>query len=295
MNKKLNFICVGVQKSGTSTLHDILKQHPNISLPINKETHFFSETEKYKKGIKHYFEFYFNSPNTDFIGEIDPEYSYYPECGNRIYNTFGRIKIIFILRNPVERAFSHYLMTKRRGLESLTFERAIEQEKERLISHYNHAHFSYIARGLYLSQLESYENLFGVKNVKVMFFDDLIEDAHKFITDIVSFIGTEAYNFNYDIKSNPSSEPKSKTIRDFIYQPNKFKKGVGRLIPSKKIKIKIINAIEKNNLKESTKQVLSLEIKQKIYKSFFQNEILNLEKKLSVDLTSWKYNYTSRD
>ena len=80
MGRKIDFMCVGIQKAGTSTLHDIIKQHPNLELPKNKETHFFNDNSKFEKGIKHYFKYYFKNRNRMFTGEITPEYSYFDYC-----------------------------------------------------------------------------------------------------------------------------------------------------------------------------------------------------------------------
>ena len=127
---KIDFLCIGAQKAGTTTLHDILSQHPNLCLPVKKETHFFSNEELFSKGKKHYSKYFIKYEDYDFFGEVDPEYSYCKDSAKRIYDMFGELKIIFIMRDPVERAYSNYLMTKRRGLEPHSFEDAIEVRKK---------------------------------------------------------------------------------------------------------------------------------------------------------------------
>ena len=282
-------MCVGVQKAGTSTIHDILNQNPNISMPIYKETHFFCEKEKYQKGLDYYFNFFFNNTNTKYIGEIDPEYSYFKSSAQKIFAEFGKIKIIFILRNPLDRAFSQYLMTKRRGLEELTFEEALKSEKLRLKTYFDHTHYSYLSRGSYTSQIENYETVFGKDNVKVLFFDDIIKDIRQFVSDFTSFVRIEPCEYKYDIKSKLASIPQSKSLSKIIYKPYKFKKWIGKLIPSKTVKNKIMFFLERKNLKASNKETLTLEIKQKVYEAFFKEDIELLEQKLSKDLSHWKY------
>ena len=289
MSKKLNFMCVGVQKAGTSTIHDILNQHPDLSLPIYKETHFFCEDEKFEKGLQYYFDFFFKSTDSKYLGEIDPEYSFFKDSAKKIHYAFGEIKVVFILRNPVDRAFSHYLMTKRRGLENLSFQRALEDENERLVSDFDNTHFSYASRGLYLDQIINYETVFGKDNVEVLLFDDLIQNRSVFFKKLTGFIGLDYFDYNFDVKSNPASVSKNKKLSEFIYRPNRFKKAVGKLVPSKSIKNKIMFFIERNNLKETTKEDLTLDEKKRVYETYFKKEVKALEGKLMVDLTKWKY------
>jgi hypothetical protein len=289
MGRKIDFICVGVQKAGTSTFHDIIKQHPSLELPLYKETHFFNDNNKYRKGIDHYFEFYFKKKKKLFMGEITPEYSYFDYCADRIHKAFGAIKILLILRNPVDRAYSHYLMTRRRGLEPLSFKEALEQETNRLNTYDNAINFSYIDRGRYVEQIKRFQHKFGNENVKIILFEDLIKNTEKTILSVSSFIGLPHYNYNYSVKSNSASEPKSTFLRDFIHKPNWIKKRVGSLIPSKKIKDYLMINLNKKNLKPSKKEEIPYSFKKEIYETYFIEEIENLETIINTDLGHWKY------
>lgn len=289
MNNRVNFFCVGAQKAGTSTLHDIIKQHPDVSLPKRKETHFFRDDDKYDKGQNFFFKLFEQKPWVKVYGEIDPEYLYFENCAQRIKETFQNVKIIIILRNPVERAYSHYLMTKSRGLEELSFDEAIYAERNRLNSHFDHINYSYISRGMYMKQIERFELIFGPENVTVFFFDDLIADAKTVVTKFVEFAGLEPYAFDYAVKSNVASEAKNEKIRDFVYKPNKLKKLIGKLIPSKQLKNDIMTTIVSKNKKEAKKSPLSLELKKEMYNRFFESEIEDLEAKLDINLEHWKY------
>ncbi len=290
MFKPINFMCVGVQKAGTSTLHDILVQHPNLKLPKLKETHHFRDDEKFNKGKEHYFNYYFNKAGKqEFYGEIDPEYAYFKEAPDRIKSYFKELKIVFIIRNPVDRAYSHYLMTQRRGLENLAFKDAILNEQERLTSHYNKIHYSYISRGYYTEQIKRFEDLFGESNVKIVLFDDLIKDTKQTVDETVNFLGLNKFEFNYDVKSNPASEAKNKQLRDFIYKPNALKRIIGKLIPSKKLKDYLMSALNKKNLKPAVTEKLESDFKKMIYQQYFVNEVESLETKLGVKLSNWKY------
>ncbi len=118
-----NFLCVGAQKAGTTTLYEILKQHPDIFLPQNiKETKFFVYDEKYEKGVQWYQKEFFSEWNGQkAIGEVDPAMMFEEKSAQRIFDTLGNnVKLIFIFRNPVARAYSHYLMSQRKGAEDLS-------------------------------------------------------------------------------------------------------------------------------------------------------------------------------
>ena len=286
--KKIDFFCVGTQKGGTTTLHDILIQHPDLCLPEKKETHFFSNVN-FRSNLKDlYFNNFKNLDSYKFFGEVDPEYSFFSESAKRIYETFGKTKIIFIIRNPVERAFSHYLMTKRRGLEDLTFEKALKVEKERIKTEYGAMHYSYLSRGYYLKQILTFEEFFGAENVKIILFEEFINNTNKIVNEISDFIGLPPFNYYTNKMSNPASSPRFGVVQKFIYKKSKFKNIIGQLIKSKDIKRKIMQSIETLNLKKSKKDKLSIECKKSIYLMYFAKEIEALEKKLNINLSDWK-------
>ena len=175
MQKDYNFtFVIGAQKAGTTTIHEFLRAHPDISLPSIKETHFFSHDKVYHKGLDWYLR-QFDSPK-NILCEVDPSYLFYKQASCRIKNFLDNSKFIVIFRKPLDRAFSHYLMSCYRGHEKLSFIEAIEKENERLacdadlFSFINH---SYISRGDYHKQLSLYLNEFDTSNFLFINFDNL--------------------------------------------------------------------------------------------------------------------------
>ncbi|GAA0737279.1 sulfotransferase [Gaetbulibacter jejuensis] len=286
---KIDFFCIGTQKGGTTTLHDILSQHPDLCLPSKKETHFFSNESFYAKGKDYYINNYFKERDeSKFIGEVDPEYSYFKDSAKRIYETFGQTKILFIIRNPIDRAYSHYLMTKRRGLESLTFEKALSLEKDRIKTDSDAMHYSYLSRGYYLNQILAFEKYFGIDNIKIVLFEDFIKNTEKSINEISDFIGLPKYSYDTSRISNPASSPRFKKIQKFIYKDNVIKKLIGKFIKSRDFKRKIMQSLESLNLKEGKKDRLSLESKKEFFSKYYIEEVEMLEKKLELNLSIWK-------
>lgn len=287
--RKLHFVCVGAQKAGTTTLHDILNQHPKIGLPVVKESHFFSKDEQYSKGLHFYFKYYFSQRKKELMyGEVNPEFSYDQIVSERLKEHFKELKIIMIIRNPVDRAFSQYLMTKRRGLEPLSFEEAMEKENDRLVSPDGHMNYSYAARGKYCEQIKRYQDLFGKGSVKIILFEDFVRATPEKIQEICEFIDAPDFTFDFTIKSNQASESRSKLLRDFLYQPNPVKKVLGKLVYSQKIKDRIAVRLDKANLKQGKKERISNKLKEKIYHQYFKSEIESLETLLKKDLSHWK-------
>ena len=125
-----NFMCIGASKSGTTSLYDILKQHSDIFLPSFKEPHFFDIPLVYQNGIEWYKKTYFQSvKNEKCIGDFTPTYLFDEHAPERILNDLGvNMKFIIILRNPVDRAYSHYLHSKRDLHEHLSFEDALKKK-----------------------------------------------------------------------------------------------------------------------------------------------------------------------
>ena len=132
---ELNFMCIGAVKSATTSLFQILKQHPLISVSSFKEPHFFDNSDNYKKGKEWYLKNYFsNIDSSQVIGEFTPTYLSSNLSPKRISETFGtNIKLIVILRNPIDRAYSHYLHTKRDEHEDLGFIDAVKNENYRSV------------------------------------------------------------------------------------------------------------------------------------------------------------------
>lgn len=160
-----DFLIVGTQKGGTSTLYHILSKHPQISVPLKKEVHFFDTN--YQNGYRWYRGFMPLRSKSKLAFEATPYYLYHPLSPERIAKHLPNVKVIILLRDPVKRAYSHYQMQKDQGREELTsFEDAIDAEASRLngeedkisnLPTYNSptfARYSYLNRGMYHKQIQ---------------------------------------------------------------------------------------------------------------------------------------------
>jgi hypothetical protein len=151
---KVNFLIVGTQKGGTTALATFLAQHPNIYMPLIKEIHFFDNDTNFKnKQIDYNLYHNYFSPNINqtVIGEATPIYMYWKPATKRIFEYNPNIKLIFLLRNPTERAYSQYIMETKRSNDFLHFKLAVLAEPIRgLVSRpKQNRTYSYINRGFY--------------------------------------------------------------------------------------------------------------------------------------------------
>ena len=182
---KPSFFVLGAQKAGTTALHHYLAQHPDIFLPAVKETHFFNDGhEEFSLGDNFYLEKYFvQAQKGQIAGELDPDYLYFPDCPRRIAAHFPNARLIFIFRDPVARAYSHYWMNVRRGWETLSFAEAMDREEERLHEarplwpqNKEWSRFSYADRGFYCRQVKRYLEFFPRENMFFLLSDELAAD-----------------------------------------------------------------------------------------------------------------------
>ena len=172
MSKRLSFLVCGAQKSGTTALAAYLRQHPFIHLPEAKELHFFDdETQTWPQPDLNALHRHFQAAKTDQLwGEATPISLYWDPAAERIWRYNSAMRLIVILRNPIERAYSHWTMEHRRGNDPLPFALALEQEEARCREALPHPHrvFSSIDRGFYSAQLRRLWRFFGREQVLVL-------------------------------------------------------------------------------------------------------------------------------
>lgn len=203
-----DFIIIGAQRCGTTSLYNYLVEHPDVVPAFRKEVHFFDN--HFNKGITWYrshfplfwYKYYVNKiRHQDFItGEASPYYIFHPHAPQRIFETVPRVKLIALLRNPVDRAYSHYQHEVKMGFETLSFEDAIEREKERLpiemakmledknYCSFDHRNYSYLSRGIYVDQLEVWTSFFPRDQILVLKSEDFYDDPPATVKQVVEFM-----------------------------------------------------------------------------------------------------------
>jgi Sulfotransferase domain len=127
VNSALDFVVIGAQKGGTTTLFEHLRAHPALCLPADKEAPFFNRPELYARGVDTLFSTYFPQPLPEgrLLGTVTPQYMCIGGCASRLADAFPRCRLVAVLRDPVDRAFSHYRMAVRRDQERRSFDDAV--------------------------------------------------------------------------------------------------------------------------------------------------------------------------
>ena len=288
-----NLFCIGCPKSGTTTLFKILCQHSQIHTPKFKEPFFFNNSN-YQNGIDWYANTYYDDiKNEKWVLDFTPSYLYSDEALFRIneYSKGKDLKFIVMLRNPVERAYSHYLHTLRDGLEDLDFNDAIQAESERLLNYENNLlsqlKYSYIYQSLYHKHLSKYFESFGRNNFFVINYDSQLLDKSEFklmISDLQNFLEIKIENLNIEIKENFASESRSKILQTLV-NSNGLHKRLARLLFKSKLNRQIlINKFRKLNEKKMVKKDVEAEFKKNLYNKYFHTDVLKLESLLEKKL-----------
>ena len=186
----VSFVVAGVQKAGTTAIHDFLAQHPQIALLRDQALHFFDKEEHFadKPDYKVLVENFDPGRHWKVAGEVTADYLYYPRALERIAAYNPNMKIIISLRNPTERAFSQWNMRREKNQEPLEFIEALKRDEEIGISK-NPRGNAYIARSLYAPQLEKVLALFPLEQVFVIKYEAFRADPCPIVNDLFAFLG----------------------------------------------------------------------------------------------------------
>lgn len=203
-----DFVIIGAQRSGTTSLFNTLARHPRVAPALRKEVHFFDI--HYPKGLRWYRAHFVHQEQKEreglLAGEATPYYLFHPLAPQRMAQHLPNARFIVLLRNPIDRALSHYHHIRRYGLEPLpTFEQAIAAEQERLKGQeelllsgglsYSPAHqnFSYLARGIYAAQLRRWFQYFPKERFLILRAEDFFASPGQVWPDVLTFLGLEQW------------------------------------------------------------------------------------------------------
>ena len=204
----VQFLIAGTQKGGTTALADYLRQHSALFIPSVKELHFFdNETLNWQQPKKLYSSYhaqFSEAPPGSLCGDATPIYSYWWPAMARIWAYNPAMRLILCLRNPVERAYSHWTMETGRQWDSASFAEAIATETERCRSALPHQHrvFSYVSRGFYSEQLRRLWSFFPREQTLILRQDELLEDPGKTLSRVHCFLGVDPQPPSKPLRAN---------------------------------------------------------------------------------------------
>jgi hypothetical protein len=211
-----DFLIIGAARSGTTSLYEYLIQHPSVISGIGKEVYFFDK--EFKKGINWYKSFFPTKSTKSKLEkklqtkcvtcEATPRYLYHPSSPKRVFEILPNAKFIILLRNPIDRAYSHYQMEVSSGNEKLSFDNAINEEKNRISTDMermtNDENFysinfyrkSYLTRGIYVDQIKRWFKYFPRNQFLIIQSEDLYSDTPKIYSDVLNFLNLPKFELD---------------------------------------------------------------------------------------------------
>jgi hypothetical protein len=291
-----NFLIIGAEKSGTTALYHHLRQHPQIYMSPVKEPNFFTyeEGQKPRRTGPGYFP---TEPVTDIdayrrlfkevsdetaIGEASASYLANPETPTRIRRYIPDAKLIAILRNPVERAYSNFLHARWLGFEPITdFARALQEEETRIQNGWGGL-WRYKTKGFYYSQLKRYFDTFERRQIRVYLYEDFRADPSGILQDIFVFLNVDtSFVPDTTTATNVSGVPKSRVLHSMVIALRR--PTLKRWIPDRLIR-ELREPIR--NLILAKPPRLSPEVRSQLIE-LYREDILRLQDLIGRDLSRW--------
>lgn len=292
------FIVIGAPRAGTTSLYHYLRQHPEVTLSMIKETNFFSylasqaggeyliepNTPWPVKNIKQYEALFRTTSNTKAVGEASPFYLYTPGIAYQIAKYIPNVRLILTLRNPIDRAYSAFLKNTREGLEFRTFEEAVQEEvghSGKLIR----SDKSYLLAGLYFRHLNEYLKIFTPSQFNIGFYEDFVLAQPEFLKNLFDFIGVDK-NFKPDtsVQFNKAMPP---LVKNNIHR-HKIKQVTSRIRSFLPQKLYFSLLSFQNKINDSVVSYPPLSREMRLFlRDHFARDIEDLQKLLQRDLSHW--------
>jgi len=307
---QIDFFLVGAAKCGTTSLSDWLKVHPKIFIPQIKETNYFSTDIKVEKFNRFYEQntfldldsyfadeeleplhisfvqkreqlnrLYKDAPPDSIRGECSTSHLYSIAAANNIRSFNDQSKIIIILRDPIERAFSHYLMARKYGFTNLDFRSAVKKDLSVRKKGWGISEL-FVDLGLYSKQIQRYQDNFPAGQILIVPFEELRDQAQKTYNNICLFLGVQIATLPNQQQLNQAAMPRMNKLNLWLTQSG-VKKDLGKLIPT--------------NLKERVKKFYYTDVNlpsltnedRKFMLDIFREDIERTERITGMDLSDW--------
>lgn len=294
-----DYLIIGAAKCGTTSLRGYLDQHPEIFVTDRGEPSFFAHEGEtlsfcgpgdadwataFVTDIEAYQALFAGAEGAKAVGEISPRYLYFDKAPERIAHHIPDTRLIAILRHPVDRAYSHFLMNRGRGCEPAeTLPEAIGREAEREAAGWGWD-WRYVGAGLYAEQLERYYARFPAERIRVFLYEDL-KDQETFFTDLFTFLGVDpAFRPDTSVRHRKASQPKNYALQHLVKNPSAAKTIAKRLMPAG------LRARAKglaSSWNATAPEKLAPEVRRDLFERYFAEDCRKLESRIGRSLAAW--------
>lgn len=296
-----NFLVIGAPKAGTSALYYYLKQHPEIYMSPVKEPHFFTfENEQVNcfgpgdrerlrgttTSLEEYVKLFDQVSGEIAIGEASTTYLGSPKAPERIKYYLPEVKLIAILRNPVDAGYASFLHLLRDGDETITdFAQALQEEEKRIAKNWDGL-WQYKTRGFYYAQVKRYFDLFEQEQLKIYRYEDFQQNAVEVLQSIFQFLNIDG-SFIPDMSAqyNVSGMPKDPILNRMMVKPNPLKSTLNLFLP-KEFRKALATKIKEWNFNQYKKPQISPDIRHQLTQEY-REDILKLQDLIQQDLSIW--------
>lgn len=291
------FMIIGAARSGTTALYDLVRQHPQVFMSAIKEPNYFAfEGEPLnwagpgKEFVNNsvarwedYCALFAPAPEDMARGEASPLYLWAPEAARRIRARLPDVKMIAVLRNPVEQAFSHYLYARAQMIEPLdSFEAALKAEPERLRDHWQPL-FQYSSFPRYGEQLERFYDAFPDQQLQIFLYEDYRSDPAAMLRRIFGFIGVDdGFEPDFTHETNMGGQPRHAWLQALVMRPNPVASLAAIVVPPGARRA-IRDMVSRRNL---ARDAMSARARALLIERL-SDDILRLQGLLKRDLSHW--------
>jgi hypothetical protein len=291
-----NAFLVGAGKAGTTALFYYLERHPEIFLPVEKEINYFAVVGKpdfpddgsrrvnertvWRK--EDYLDMFRNWGSEKIAFDCSPSYLYYPQAAERIHKARPDAKVVILLRQPAERAFSAYLHSARGGSEKApNFEQALDNEPSNISRNFwFHSH--YRASSDYLTQIRRYYDLFPREQIHVIEYQDYFENQQDCLLRLYEFLGIAPLVPDKRLEMGVSGKVRNKFIADLLFRSTGLRKTLRPLVPVRQRRAVMVTlqkiVLKKEVISESTRRMLTEE---------FAPDFVEIERLTGIDTSGW--------
>lgn len=291
------FLIIGAARAGTTALYDLLQQHPQISMSTIKEPNFFAfEGEPLDwcgpgndfvnnsiSSWNDYSSLFEMKPGAIACGEASPLYLWAPHAAKRIKARLPDVKLIAVLRNPIDQAFSHYLYARAQMIEPIRdFSAALEAEPQRLAARWQPL-FQYSDFPRYATQLRRYCDEFSADQIQLFLYEDFRENPKAMLRKIFAFIGVDAsFEPNVTVETNLGGQPRHAWLQRLVMRPN-FVASLSAMVVPMSARRKIRDRVSRRNL---ARDHMPEDARVRL-QGLLKEDILQLQDMIGRDLSHW--------